>query len=529
MCIIIQKISYSHPDKQALFHELSFTVNKGNKTGLIGNNGVGKSTLLQIIAGALPATSGEVILKDAVWYVPQHTGQYDHQTIAEVLGINNKLLALHAILEGEATTENMEILNDDWELEERIQEAFRKWKIEYLDLSRVVGELSGGEKTKVFLSGITLHDPSVILLDEPTNHLDPDSRELLYRFIHQTHKTCLIVSHDRMLLEQLNCMYELSASGIKIYGGNYSFYTEQKKIEAEALEEQLQEKEKAIRIARKTAREAVERKQKKDIRSEKSVSKMGISRMAVNTFRDKAEKSATKLTDVHAGKLETLNDSLKELKSKVKTDINLVAELNASALHKGKILFTAHEINFRYTPEWLWKENLSFQIRSGERWQLKGKNGSGKTTLLQLLLGGLKPLTGKIERNDFSVLYLDQDYSLLDSGLTVFEQAATFNNRGLYEHEVKKELTRFLFLYNDWDKKCADLSGGEKMRLVFCCLLLSNNIPDMLILDEPTNNLDITSLDMITSVVKDFAGTLVIVSHDTWFTNTIGIDRMLEL
>ncbi|MCD8263703.1 MAG: ATP-binding cassette domain-containing protein [Tannerellaceae bacterium] len=264
MCIIVKKISYSHPGNSVLFNELSFTVYTGSKTGLIGNNGTGKSTLLQLMAGVLPPLSGEIIIKDPMWYIPQHTGQYDWQTVGEVLGISQKLLALHAILAGEATAENMEILNDDWELEERVKEAFRKWKIEHLEPSYKFHELSGGEKTKVFLSGINLHDPAIVLLDEPTNHLDFDSRELLYRFLSQTHKTCLVVSHDRTLLEQLDFLYELSASGIKAYGGNYSFYREQKKIEAEALKVQVLEKEKAIRAARKTARETAERKQKKD-------------------------------------------------------------------------------------------------------------------------------------------------------------------------------------------------------------------------------------------------------------------------
>ncbi|MCD8263702.1 MAG: ATP-binding cassette domain-containing protein [Tannerellaceae bacterium] len=162
--------------------------------------------------------------------------------------------------------------------------------------------------------------------------------------------------------------------------------------------------------------------------------------MAVNTRRDKAEKSSTRLANVHTEKLDTLNDSLKTLKSKIQTEMTLVAGLNASVLHKGKILLTAHEINFSYTNGWLWKEELSFRIRSGERWQVKGKNGSGKTTLLQLLMGNLSPLKGVIERNGFSSLYLDQDYALLDGQLTVSEQAAAFNNRGLYDHEVKKRI-----------------------------------------------------------------------------------------
>ena len=179
MSISIQKITYIHADKDILFKDLDLSVNKGQKVALIGNNGSGKSTLLQIIAGWLPPSSGTIIRPDDLYYIPQHFGQYDNQTIAEALQIDTKIRALHAILNGDASVENFHILNDDWNIEERVQTALVSWGIHDKSTSHSMCELSGGEKTRVFLAGMEIHAPSVILLDEPTNHRDTEGRKQL--------------------------------------------------------------------------------------------------------------------------------------------------------------------------------------------------------------------------------------------------------------------------------------------------------------------------------------------------------------
>lgn len=273
---IHSKITYIHADKDILFKDLDLSVNKGQKVALIGNNGSGKSTLLQIIAGWLPPSSGTIIRPDDLYYIPQHFGQYDNQTIAEALQIDTKIRALHAILNGDASVENFHILNDDWNIEERVQTALVSWGIHDKSTSQSMCELSGGEKTRVFLAGMEIHAPSVILLDEPTNHLDTEGRKQLYEFVKRTSSTLIIVSHDRTLLNLLNTTCELTRSGINVYGGNYEFYKEQKGIMMNALQQQLEEKEKELRLAKKTAREMAERKNKQNVRGEKANIKKGF-------------------------------------------------------------------------------------------------------------------------------------------------------------------------------------------------------------------------------------------------------------
>ena len=543
MSISIQQISYIHPDKEVLFSDLNFAISKGQKLGLVGNNGCGKSTLLQIIAGQLSPSSGVIVRLDDLYYIPQHFGQYDSLTIAQALQIERKQQALHAILAGDVSNENFTILNDDWNIEERSIAALDLWGLGQFTLSYPMNLLSGGEKTRVFLAGMDIHHPSVILMDEPTNHLDSSGRQRLYDWVEKYRSTLLVVSHDRTLLNLLPEICELEKHQINYYGGNYEFYKEQKTLMQEALQQRIEEKEKALRIARKVARETAERRDKQNVRGEKSNIKKGVPRIVLNALQGKSEKSTSKLTGVHQEKAEKLTNERNQLRGSLSPTAALKTDFNSSSLHTGKILVTAKEINFSYhsnsinndiqensiSKQQLWQAPVSFQLKSGDRLRIEGANGSGKTTLLKLITGQLQPQEGTLTRTDFSYVYLNQEYSIIDDRNSILEQAYAFNSRNLPEHEIKIILNRYLFPASEWDKSCRKLSGGEKMRLAFCCLMISNNTPDMFILDEPTNNLDIQSIEIITATIKNYAGTVIAISHDNYFIQEIGVEQCILL
>ena len=543
MSISIQQISYIHPDKEVLFSDLNFAISKGQKLGLVGNNGCGKSTLLQIIAGQLSPSSGVIVRPDDLYYIPQHFGQYDSLTIAQALQIERKQQALHAILSGDASNENFVILDDDWNIEERSIAALDLWGLGQFTLSYPMNLLSGGEKTRVFLAGMDIHHPSVILMDEPTNHLDSSGRQRLYDWVEKYRSTLLVVSHDRTLLNLLPEICELEKHQINYYGGNYEFYKEQKTLMQEALQQRIEEKEKALRIARKVARETAERRDKQNVRGEKSNIKKGVPRIVLNALQGKSEKSTSKLTGVHQEKAEKLTNERNQLRGSLSPTAALKTDFNSSSLHTGKILVTAKEINFSYhsnsvsndiqensiSKQQLWQAPVSFQLKSGDRFRIEGANGSGKTTLLKLITGQLQPQEGTLTRTDFSYVYLNQEYSIIDDRNSILEQAYAFNSRNLPEHEIKIILHRYLFPASEWDKSCRKLSGGEKMRLAFCCLMISNNTPDMFILDEPTNNLDIQSIEIITATIKNYAGTVIAISHDNYFIQEIGVEQCILL
>lgn len=524
-----QNISYIHPDKELLFENITFSISKQDKVALIGNNGSGKSTFLKVLAGILPPAAGVLRYSSTPYYVPQHFGQFNDLTVAGALHIEKKLEALREILNGNVSEKYMTLLNEDWTIEERCQKALAYWGIQDIPLTEKMNKLSGGEKTKVFLAGIFIHKPGIVLLDEPTNHLDLQSRELLYHYVSSCSETLVVVSHDRLLLDLVHTVYELEKGGVTAYGGNFSFYREQKEMAEQAAVHQVKEKEKTLRKEKKLMVKSLERQQRKEVRGSKKHEKEGGPRILAHLLKNKAEMTSSRLKDTHSDKIEIISNELAQARMQLPEMRRIKMDFENSSLHVGKILVTAKMINFGYQNQMLWNEPLSFQIRSGERINLKGKNGSGKTTLIKIILGEIQPSCGIITRAGLRSIYIDQDYSLIKDHLTIYEQACQYNYSALKEHEIKIRLARYLFHREVWDKPCYTLSGGEKMRLMLCCLMIGNRAPDMFVLDEPTNNLDIQNTEMLTAAIQEYSGTLLVVSHDSWFLKEINIGRTIDL
>lgn len=527
--ITLQNISYTHPNKDLLFSSLNLTVNHYQKIALAGNNGSGKSTLLNIIAGILRPSAGRVSVDAVPYHIPQVFGQYNHLTIGQALKVDKKLNALKEILNGNATEENFTLLEDDWSVEERSNEALIHWGLSGLNLDQPMASLSGGQKTKVFLAGIVIHQPELILMDEPSNHMDVAGRQLLYDFIQQTKCTLVVVSHDRKLLNLLTTICELSKNGIKSYGGNYDFYLKQKQTEQNSLSRNIHSKERELKAAREKERETLEKQQKLDARGKGKQDKAGVARIMMNTMRNKAENSTSKMKGIHEERIGGITQDLQELRANRPDIDKMKLGFDDSSSHKGKVMFSAEEVNFSYGANMIWKEALSFKIISGERILLKGNNGSGKTTLIKIITGAIGPSVGKVNSVINKPVYIDQDYSLIDNGLTVYEQAQRFNASAQEEHDIKMRLNRFLFGREAWDKNCNALSGGERMRLMLCCLTIDSSPPDIIILDEPTNNLDIQNIEILTAAINEYKGALVIVSHDETFIEQLTIDEVIDV
>ncbi|MBD1386679.1 ABC-F family ATP-binding cassette domain-containing protein [Mucilaginibacter rigui] len=528
MSITISALSYHHPNKEQLFEQLTFTINKGEKAALVGNNGAGKSTLLQLIAGILQPSAGNIFTTSVPWYVPQHLGQYDNLTIAAVLKVDYKLAAIKAITEGSTDVQHFNDLEDDWEIEDKVNAALSRWHLGHLSPSQQMAAISGGEKTKVFLAGIDIHNPEIILLDEPSNHLDMSARKELYELISSIRATLLAVSHDRTLLNLLPETLELSAFGVEAYGGNFDFYRDQKEGKVNALQNELHEQSKTLKQTQQKARDVAEKRQKIESRGQAKGKSGSLPRIIAGGLKSKAEGSTAKALDAQDEKLSAISQNIRTIRGQIQQYHALKIDIGASNLHQGKVLVDAAGLTYNFGSGPLWQP-LTFQIRSGDRVNVKGNNGAGKTTLLKLITGILTPNGGSINLSEYTYLYLDQDYSLIDPTRTVVEQVQHYNSRNLQEYELKSLLIYSQFERDAWDKKCEVLSGGEKMKLSLCCLAVSNHTPDLLILDEPTNNLDVKSLEILTATVKDFKGTLLVISHDEYFTRDIGIDQVIEV
>ncbi|SFM89999.1 ATPase components of ABC transporters with duplicated ATPase domains [Chitinophaga sp. YR627] len=528
MRVIIRSLSYVHPDNAELFHDLNLVLNEGDKAALVGINGAGKSTLLRMMSGQLQPTAGEIISAEQAWYVPQHLGEYDTWSVARALGADARLNALQAILAGNTDLQHFTTLGDDWDIEHKVKRALEKWGLRHIDVNRLLGSLSGGQKTRVFLAAMDMNSPALVLLDEPSNHLDRGTRMKLYHMIMQSRSTMLIVSHDRSLLNLMTKILELNEKGIEAFGGNFDFYQRKKMEKVHALRARLNTQSKALRESEKKAEDMGGLRAQQELKGRSVGLSNSIPRIIAGGLKNKAERSTARMLNAHEEKVASLRHNIEATKAMIEEYELLKFDIRTPELTPGEVLIDIADVNFKYTDSTLW-HNLSFQIRSGERVRIEGDNGSGKTTLLKIITRQLQPFAGSYKSTDFSYFYLDQHYSAIDPALTIYQQIESYNKYGLEEEELKQLLVYSQFNPDYFDRRCAGLSGGEKMKLLLSCLLVSNQAPDVLILDEPGNNLDVQSLGVLTLAVKNFGGTLLVISHDEYFINEIGIDYSINL
>ncbi|AXY78422.1 ABC transporter ATP-binding protein [Paraflavitalea soli] len=530
MLINAQHITYHTPNRGLLFNDISFSLHKGEKAAIVGNNGTGKTTLLKILAGHIKGFTGDLRINGTLHYVPQHYGHFNQLTVAAALGIAPLLEALQAIEQGATDQHYYDLLEHHWDIAARCEEAFARWGITGVDLHQPLQQLSGGMKTRLFLSGIDIFEPAIVLLDEPTNHLDAKARAQLYEWMENTSCTLLLTSHDRQLLRLCQPIWELQPSGISAYGGNYDFYAAQKEIEITAREHALAHHEKAWKEAKLKQQEVLERKQHADAQARRKGLQSGLPKAVINGRRTAAEASTGKLKHIHNDKVTELRNSLQEAAAMAQVQRIMKGYFNNPTLPRGKVLIQANDINFAYgNNPFLWAQPLTFTIRSGDRLAISGANGSGKSTLFHLLRGQLLPSQGSLQIAPCTTLLLDQDYSLIDRSKTVLEQAMAYNEAPLDPPIVHTLLANFLFMPDSWDRSCAVLSGGEMLRLVLCCMVLQNRTPDIIFLDEPVNNLDLSNIRMLAKIFAEYKGTLIIISHDKGFLQEAGIVEELPL
>jgi len=529
MSIVIKNLSYEHSDKTPLFHQINLTLNQGDHANLIGANGTGKSTLLKLIAANELAA---IQLVGTSYYLPQinffHTSS---QTIQEALLIDTKLNALHRILAGSIDEQDYVDLDDDWQIEEKIKQALQYWQLEGKDLSLEMKQLSGGQQMRVYFACIHIHQPDLLLLDEPTNHIDQATRQLLFDFLSQYKGTVLLVSHDIELLNKQTLTYEISTHGVKAYKGNYDFYKVQKQEELASLQHKIEDVTKDLRHVKTEQQKLVQKQQKAVGQNKKAEQKGGLPKIVINTLKNAAENSSAKSTEIQVAKQSKLQEELWGLKDQLEQAKPFHLTFNNAEIHTNKVLFSAKEVNYQYNTSKhpIWATPHSLEIRSGERILIEGENGSGKSTLLHLLVGHFQPTAGQIEQFTNKVVYLDQFYSLLDQTKTVLEQAQAFNHNILDEARLKNTLFQYGFQPDSWTNKVNQLSGGECLRLAICCLNLSLTSIDVLLLDEPSNNLDIYGLESLYEALKQYKGTIVFISHDTHLRQAINPNRVISM
>lgn len=523
--IIIHQLSYLLSSGKSIFSSLDLVINK-RKVGLIGENGIGKSTLLKIIAGELKPLIGTVETQGKVAYLSQCFQEDSKITVATFLGVQAKLHALEQILQGDLDESNFTILNDDWSIKDRIKMHLAEFNLASLELQREIKTLSGGEMTRLRLVKIFSDDAQILLLDEPTNNLDRETRYLLYHALAKSETLQLIVSHDRTLLSNVDEIIELTSLGVFRYGGNYQHYLEQKTIETSAKIKQLEDAKKHLHLSEQSIQSSYEKHEQRRAKGKK-LRKLGkVDKLAANSAKGRSERSQRRLVIKKDQMLEEARQQVELAKKKVEIGEEIKVDLANTSVPYGKIVLKLNEVNFAYSGRSLF-ENFNLILQGPERIGLRGENGSGKTTLIKLILGQLKAQSGTIYCGVKHISYLDQQANLLLPELTLLDNFLRINPAAT-EQDAYYALAQFLFKHTQVLKKIENLSGGEKIRAALACILMSTTPPQLLILDEPTNHLDLKSIISLESILNCYQGALIVISHDDSFMVNIKIEKIFE-
>ncbi len=498
-----------------VLENVQFEIKKGDRVAIVGRNGAGKSTLLRILASELDFDSGEIHKPQSVniGYFAQSSHIDSEKTIYnEMLNVFEETLHLKKQLEiisikmaetNPASDDYTKIINQYQSLnhqfesksgytyEAEIKNILNRFKFDQLGTDRLVSTLSGGQKTRLALAKLLLQKPDVLILDEPTNHLDIDTIEWLETYLKKYQGAVLIVSHDRFFIDQIaNTIYEIEFRRCTRYKGNYSDYMDQKAVAFASLAKQYE-------------------KQQKEIAKMEDFINRNIVRASTTKRAQSRRKQLEKMDRIEMPKL---NDH----------SIGITFEVDRRS---GNDVLKTKDLSVGYDDVPISK-NINLNIDRLERVALIGPNGIGKSTILKTLAGTLPQLDGDVfYGQSLDMGYFDQEQAELTSGNTVINEIWNeFPNR--LEKDIRTLLGNFLFTGDDVFKVVNQLSGGEKVRLALCKLMLQRN--NFLLMDEPTNHLDIDSKEMLELALEDYAGTVFFISHDRYFIDKIAT-RILEL
>ncbi|GAA2189703.1 ABC-F family ATP-binding cassette domain-containing protein [Leucobacter alluvii] len=512
--ISLHRLSYHWPDGSPALVDVSGTFPSG-RTGLTGRNGAGKSTLLKLIAGTLKPTSGSISAVGDVAALPQLLTLHRDQTIAALLGIERTLDGLRAIESGDVDVRHFDAVGDDWDIESRAAEALDRIGFSTADLDRSVATVSGGEAMLIAITGLRLRRAPITLLDEPTNNLDRSTRARLGEFVDDWPGTLIVVSHDVELLERMEHTAEIHDGALSTFGGPFSAWREHREVEQAAAEQAARAAQQALKVEKRQRVEAETKLARRERAGRKTQLSGDIPKILAGRRANSAQVAAGSMRSSLDAYVRPAQAAVDDADARVRRDERVSVDLPDPSVPRGRRLI---ELDGADHP---------IVVQGPERVALVGANGTGKSTLLERLVRGSSGAgpTGRLLTNRFGYLPQRLD-GLIDtaSALENVQAVAPATPPGA----IRNGLARLLLRGSSADRPVGSLSGGERFRVSLARLLLADPPAEVLILDEPTNNLDLASIGQLTDALNAYRGAILIVSHDIAFLDTLRIDTVIE-
>jgi len=522
--VTLDGVTARSPDGRVLFDNLTLSLGAG-RTGLVGRNGVGKTTLVRLILGELEPAAGAVTVGGRVAVLRQALAPPSGARLQDLLGVREALERLDRIERGEPQDGDFEAA--DWMLPGRLAEATAAMGLSDIPLDRPAASLSGGQATRAALSALLVAEPDLLVMDEPTNNLDADGRAAVADLLAGWRGGALVVSHDRGLLRGMDRIVELSGLGARTYGGGWDLYAERKAEELAAAARELDEAERAVARVGREIQQARERKARRDAAGQRARARGDAPKILMDARAERAENSGGRLARLADRQRAGAAEALESAQARVERLRALGFSLPPSGLAEGKLVLAFEGVGFAWPDGATVLDEVSFRLTGPQRLAVSGRNGAGKSTLLRLATGDLQPTAGRVVRGVPAAL-LDQKAAALLPDETVLDAFLRLNP-GATANGAHAALARFLFRNTAALKPVGALSGGERLRAALACALMGDAPPRLIILDEPTNHLDLEAVAAVEAALAAYDGALVVVSHDPDFLDAIGVGRVLRL
>lgn len=516
-------LGWSTPDGQPVFSSINLNFNQ-ERTGIVGRNGVGKTSLLRLLSGELPPTAGRIAVHGTIAVLRQMVRVEPADTIADLFGVAADLAVLRRAEAGTATMD--ELAGADWTLEARMASALARVGLD-ASFDSSLAALSGGQRTRAAMARVLLADADFLLLDEPSNNLDREGRSALLELLVSWRAGAIIVSHDRELLETMDAIVEMTSLGATRYGGNWTHYRERKAIELAAVHHDLDVAERQMAEIERKSQIEIERKQRRDAAGSRKGARGDMPRILAGARRERSENSSGDNARLAERQRAQASAAATMAREQIETLEPMKVSLAPTGLHASKVVLALHAADAGYSPAAPVLRNISLTITGPERVAIAGRNGTGKTTLLRLIAGMLEPFAGSIFRPS-SFAMLDQAAGILDPSLSIADNFHALNP-GTDDFICRSALAKFQFRASAAEQLAGTLSGGQTLRAGLACVLGSPTPPQLLILDEPTNHLDLDSIAAVETGLTAFDGALLVVSHDEAFLDAIAISRRIDL